>query len=218
MTISTNKAGEAESTKAGGAIADALTIVRLILTPIIMFVIIKGWPNLDMAVLASVLFVVAAITDIMDDYFGGTENAPNRALGWVDDIADIVLVIGTLIAMLYVTYREGFLAWTLAVPAGIIIVREVIVGLIKGYEMTKSGWPETKYGSLKNGLCMLGTCLLVASPWLTSWIDRIMAGTGNAASILATTSPYVWLIGEAVLWFAAIVSIISGLSLLKTKA
>ena len=183
-----------------------------------MFVIIKGWPNLDMAVLASVLFVVAAITDIMDDYFGGTENAPNRALGWVDDIADIVLVIGTLIAMLYVTYREGFLAWTFAVPAGIIIVREVIVGLIKGYEMTKSGWPETKYGSLKNGLCMLGTCLLVASPWLTSWIDRIMAGTGNAASILATTSPYVWLIGEAVLWFAAIVSIISGLSLLKTKA
>ena len=217
MTISTNKTGETGSTATGGALADALTLIRLVLTPIIMMVIIKGWPNLDMAVLASVLFIVAALTDFFDDYFGGTEMAVHRKFGWFDDIADILLVIGTLAAMLYVTHKNGLLAWTFAIPAGVIIAREVLVGLVKGYEMTKTGWPETKFGDLKNGLVMLGTCLLVASPWLTTWIDRAIAGTDNAMEVYGSTSPYVWLIGEGILWFAAIVSILTGFKLLTTK-
>ena len=218
MTISTNKTGEENSTPAGGAIADAPTLLRVLLTPIIMLVIILGWPFLDMALLASFLFIIAAITDFMDDYFGGTENAPNRKFGWVDDIADVALVVGTLAAMLYVIHRDGFLEWTLAVPALIIIGREILVGLLKGYEMTKSGWPETKFGSLKNGLCMFGTCLLLASPWLTAWIDRLLANETNSLDVLVGTSPYVWLIGEGVLWFAAAVSVFTGIKLLKTKA
>jgi len=217
MTISTNKTGETSSTPTGGALADALTIVRLVLTPIIMVVIIKGWPNLDMALLASVLFIVAALTDFFDDYFGGTEMAAHRKFGWFDDVADIILVLGTLAAMLYVTHKSGLLAWTFAIPAGVIIAREIIVGLVKGYEMTKTGWPETRFGDLKNGLVMLGTCILVASPWLTTWIERIIAGEANAMEVYGSTSPYVWLIGEGILWFAAIISLITGFKLLTTK-
>jgi len=218
MTISTNKTGETGSTATGGALADALTLIRLVLTPIIMMVIIKGWPNLDMAVLASVLFIVAALTDFFDDYFGGTEMAVHRKFGWFDDIADILLVIGTLAAMLYVTHKSGVLAWTFAVPAGVIIGREIIVGLAKGYEMSKSGWPETRFGSIKNGLVMLGTCTLVASPWITVWVENVIAQGENVMEVYNTASPYVWLIGEGILWFAAIVSLITGFKLLTTKA
>ena len=196
MTTSTNKVDENQTTATSGAIADALTLVRVVLVPVIMFLIIKGWPNLDMAVLASSLFIVAALTDFFDDYFGGTEKAVHRKFGWFDDIADILLVIGTLAAMLYVTHKNGFLAWTFAIPAGVIILREGLVGLLKGYQMTKTGWPETRFGDLKNGLIMLGTCLLLASPWLTTWIDRLLAGSDNAMDIYGSTSPYVWLIGE----------------------
>jgi len=217
MTISTNKTGEDNSSESGGAIADALTLIRLILTPVVMFVIIKGWPDLNMAVLASFLFIIAAITDFLDDYFGGTENAPNRKFGWFDDIADIVLVVGTLIAMLYVTHKSGVLGWAFAVPAGIIIAREVLVGLLKGYDITNSGWPETKYGSIKNGLTMLGTCLLVASPWMTTWIDNFMS-SGDNVDALISTSPHVWMIGQGVLWFAALISLITGFKILTTKA
>jgi len=217
MTISTNKTGETDSTASVGAIADALTLVRLLLTPIIMLVIIKGWPDLNMAVLATFLLIIAALTDFFDDYFGGTENAPNRKFGWFDDIADIVLVVGSLIAMLFVTHKAGFLGWLFAVPAGVIIIREVLVGLLKGYDMTKNGWPETKYGSIKNGLTMLGTCLLVASPWITTWIDTAMSGEDNVDALLST-SPYVWMIGQGVLWFAALVSLITGFKILTTKA
>ena len=83
--------------------------------------------------------------------------------------------------------------------------------------MTKTGWPETRFGDLKNGLIMLGTCLLLASPWLTTWIDRLLAGSDNAMDIYGSTSPYVWLIGEGILWIAAIISIITGIKLLTTK-
>jgi len=217
MTISTNKAGEADSTQTGGAIADALTVVRLLLTPVIMFIIIKGWPDLNMALLATFLLILAAATDFFDDYFGGTENAPYRKFGWFDDIADIVLVVGTLIALLWVTHKGGVLGWMFAVPAGIIIAREVLVGLIKGYDMTKSGWPETKYGSIKNGLVTLGTCLLVASPWITTWIDSALSGKDNVEA-LTSTSPQVWMIGQGVLWFAAIVSLVTGFKVLTTRA
>ena len=217
MTISTNKTGDADSTQTGGAIADALTLVRLLLTPVIMFIIIKGWPDLNMALLATVLLIVAAATDFFDDYFGGTENAPHRKFGWFDDIADIVLVVGALIALLWVTHKGGVLGWMFAVPAGIIIAREVLVGLIKGYDMTKSGWPETKYGSLKNGLATLGTCLLVASPWITTWIDSALSGKDNVEA-LTSTSPQVWMIGQGVLWFAALISVLTGFKILKTKA
>ena len=217
MTISTNKTGEADSTESGGAIADALTCVRLILTPVIMFIIIKGWPDLSMALLATFLLIIAAFTDFFDDYFGGTENAPHRKFGWFDDIADIILVVGALIAMLYVTHKGGVLGWMFAVPAGIIIAREVLVGLLKGYDMTKSGWPETKYGAIKNGLVMLGTCLLVASPWITSWIDKALTNGDNVEALI-TTSPQVWMIGQGVLWFAALISLITGFKILTTKA
>jgi len=119
--------------------------------------------------------------------------------------------------MLYVTHKSGLLAWTFAIPAGVIIAREILVGVVKGYEMTKTGWPETRFGDLKNGLVMLGTCILVASPWLTTWIDRIIAGEANAMEVYGSTSPYVWLIGEGILWFAAIISLITGFKLLTTK-
>jgi len=217
MTISTNKTGENDSTPTGGAIADALTVVRLILTPVIMLIIIKGWPDLNMAVLATFLLIIAAATDFFDDYFGGTENAPHRKFGWFDDIADIILVIGVLIALLFVTHKGGVLGWMFAIPAGVIIAREVLVGLLKGYDMTKSGWPETKYGAIKNGLVMLGTCLLVASPWLTHWIDMAMSGENNVDA-LTSTSPQIWMIGQGVLWFAAVVSLITGFKILTTKA
>jgi len=109
----------------GGAFADGLTLIRILLTPAIMFLIIKFWPITSMAALASMLFLIAALTDIFDDYFGGTEFSVYRKFGHLDDVADTILCTGTLAALLFVTQRAGFLAWPFAVPALIIIAREI---------------------------------------------------------------------------------------------
>lgn len=226
MTTSTNDVGEnvADDTEIsevftggiGGAFADGLTLIRLLLTPIIMFLIIKFWPVTSIAALASILFFIAALTDIFDDFFGGTEFSVFRKFGYLDDVADTVLCTGTLAALLFVTQRAGFLAWPFAVPAGIIIAREILVGLIKGKAIATYGWPDNFLSNAKSGFIMLGVCILVATPWLTQWFDLLRANDSNIVDVFNEASPFIWVIGEIVLWVGAVFSVLSAIKIFKT--
>jgi phosphatidylglycerophosphate synthase len=198
-----------------GAFADGLTLIRFLLTPVIMATIIMGWPSTQVAVLATALLIIAAITDIFDDIIGGSERSKARKFGWFDDIADIVLIIGTLAALLFVVWKNGILGWAFAIPAFVIIGREVIIGLVKGFEFNKYGWPTTRWGWLKNALTILATCILLASPWLTAWLDMQRADDANLMQVFGTNSPHIWMIGQGVLWLAAAISLATGISLLR---
>jgi len=198
-----------------GAFADGLTLIRVILTPVVMAIIIMGWPELNAALLATFLLIIAALTDIWDDIIGGSERSAARQFGWFDDIADIVLIIGTLIALLFVVWRNGVLGWAFAVPALLLISREIIIGLLKGYEFAKFGWPTTKWGWLKNTLTIFAVCILLASPWLTAWVDMQRIDDGNIVEIFDTASPHVWIAGQCLLWIAAVLSVFTGIAILK---
>lgn len=220
MTISTQNEPESEhiiEARRGGLFADILTVIRAILTPVIMLIIIKGWPHVGYAILASSLFIFAALTDIFDDYFGGAETAPHRGLGWFDDIADMVLVIGTLLAMCWVIHQVGWLNWMIAVPVTIFIAKEIIVGILRGFELSKLNPMEDKLATAKNAISMLAISVMLASPWLTAWFDSFRAGDDPTA-IYNEASPLIWLIGMGLLWIAAIISIFHGLHLLKVTA
>jgi len=230
MTTSTNeKSVEIDDVmdtpkEASGAFADALTCLRMLLMPLIAFLIWKGWQpveqggiDLNLALLSSALFFIAALTDIFDDFLGGNEQSAYRKYGYLDDVADTVLIIGTLAALLFVLNRAGILTWTITVPVAILILRELIVGLVKGYELTRYIWPSTLLSNAKSGFAMLGTCLLLASPWLQTWIDQIRAGTDNVEAVLASASPLIWVLGTVAIWIAAILSIITAITLLRTK-
>ena len=210
---------ENEMKKAGGAFADGLTLIRLLLTPIIMFIIIaKGWPDTTIAILASILFVIAALTDIFDDLTGGAETSRYRKFGWFDDIADMVLIIGTLAAILYVVATQGSLHWSLMIPAVILIGREILVGLIKGFELSRNGWPETNLGTLKTAVTMLSVSLLLAAPWLTPWFESLIANSDNVMGVYDRTSNQVWNTGLFLLWIAAALSLFTGIKLLTAKS
>lgn len=220
MTTSTNNAPAPNSdggTADGGVFADALTLVRLLVTPVVMALIIWGWPEAQVAALASILFVIAAVTDIFDDYFGGGARSPLRSYGYLDDIADTVLIIGSLIALSIVIYLNGLMHWAYAVPVFIIIAREIMVGFLKGYELSRYGWPDNFYSSAKAGFAMLGTVLLVGAPWLTNWVDRLRANEDNVMAVFSSGSPLIWVLGQGALWLAAIFSLISAYKILTFK-
>jgi hypothetical protein len=68
-----NETSDAEIlTETRGAFADGLTLIRFILTPVIMAIIVMGWPSTQVAVLATALLIIAAVTDIFDDIIGGS--------------------------------------------------------------------------------------------------------------------------------------------------
>jgi len=229
MTTSTND-NEAVKREIGGAFADGLTLVRVLLTPVIMFVIIKAWSakpgdaegfvtlNIKLVLLASGLFVLAAVTDFLDDYFGGHANTNERQFGWIDDIADSVLIGGTLLALLWVTNKADMLNWTFAVPVAIFIGRDIVLALTRGFEMSKYGLTETRLSNLKSALAMLATCILVAAPWLTGLLDGWRANrTENIMEVYGTASTWVWNTGLAVLWIAVLLSLVTGWKLLRAK-
>lgn len=224
MTTSMNEQDTLDSkAEAGGVLADALTWSRILLMPIVVFLIWKGWQpvdqggiNLGLTVLASALFLIAALTDIVDDYLGGNERSVHRRYGYLDDIADNILIMGTLAALLYVIARADMLSWIFAIPAIVIIAREVIVCMFRGYELSRFIVPDSKMTNAKSGLSMFATCLLLASPWLQGWLDQLRASPDNVAEVFATTSPWVWMVGQGLLWVAATLSVISAVILFKT--
>ncbi len=214
-----------------GALADGLTLIRIALTPLIIFVIIMAWsqkpddPNgyvsldLGLVLLASILFVIAAITDILDDIIGGSANTNRRLYGWMDDIADSVLVVGTLGALLWVTHKAGLLHWTFALPAGALIWRDIGLALFKGRQMRKEGFLETRLGDIKNALVMLATCTLVAAPWLSNWLQGVRAGNDpqKIAQIYDAATPWVWNFGLGLLWIGAFLALLTGVRILRTR-
>lgn len=224
MTTSMNEQDTLDSkAEAGGVLADALTWSRILLMPIVVFLIWKGWQpvdqggiNLGLTVLASALFLIAALTDIVDDYLGGNERSVHRRYGYLDDIADNILIMGTLAALLYVIARADMLSWIFAIPAIVIIAREVIVCMFRGYELSRYIVPDSKMTNAKSGLSMFATCLLLASPWLQGWLDQLRASPDNVAEVFATTSPWVWMVGQGLLWVAATLSVVSAVILFKT--
>lgn len=224
MTTSMNEQDTLDSkAEAGGVLADALTWSRILLMPIVVFLIWKGWQpvdqggiNLGLTVLASALFLIAALTDIIDDYLGGNERSVHRRYGYLDDIADNILIMGTLAALLYVIARADMLSWIFAIPAIVIIAREVIVCMFRGYELSRYIVPDSKMTNAKSGLSMFATCLLLASPWLQGWLDQLRASPDNVAEVFATTSPWVWMVGQGLLWVAATLSVVSAVILFKT--
>ncbi len=237
--------------RAGGSFADGLTLIRALLTPLVMYLIIaKGWPSQNIAILVSVLFAIAALTDFFDDVTGGAETSVYRKFGWFDDIADTVLMVGTLAAMLWVLmqgtgpdivhFDENFIgidsevSILFIIPVALIIAREVIVGLVKGFELSRSGFIESGLGNLKSAMIMLGTCILLASPWLSPLLSSVFSKGGDVPkgpvdlsdpSILdssvfdaySNSWGMIWNTGLVILWIGAILSVITGFALLTGK-
>jgi len=254
MNTSTNNS-EVEIKKAGGAFADGMTLIRFFLTPVVMFLIIaKGWPAVNTAILVTALFAIAALTDLLDDMTGGAENSSYRKYGWFDEIADMVLMVGTLVAMLWVLLTQAgpdivtlndsieiakpATPWLFIIPAAVIIGRELIVGLMKGFELSKFQLVGSRLSDWKTATIMFGTCVLLASPWLSPWLSSTFAAGGavpemgpsiteagleklSDPSVLNTfvnTPDYVWNTGLAILWIGAILSVITGFNVLTGKS
>ncbi|GEM_PF-811005 len=235
MTTSTNETqtpndGAQEMTKVRGALADGLTLIRALLTPLIMFIILKAWAvkphdpqgyvslDIRLVLLASVLFALAAFTDILDDFVGGSAYANARRFGWFDDISDSVLTNGTLLALVWALGKAKMLHWSFAAPVLLILGRDIIVGLRRGYELSRFGFLESRLGDIKSAILMLATCLLVAAPWLSGWIDSFRAGSGNVIQVFGSPSPYVWTTGLVLLWGAALLALYTGWNILTTKS
>jgi CDP-diacylglycerol--glycerol-3-phosphate 3-phosphatidyltransferase len=90
--------------------ANALTLLRLVLAPLLAWCIVA---NGDSAGIAVVLFAFAALSDVTDGWLARRLGAATRVGRWLDHLADIALLVGAFSAY---TWR-GVAPWW--VPASI---------------------------------------------------------------------------------------------------
>ncbi len=168
-----------------------LTLSRIAAIPLLVAVVAVRTPAADF--LACVVFSAAAITDYFDGKIARGRRQMSDIGRMLDPIADKLLVGATLMLLA----GQGRLsAWGLY-PAIVILLREILVSGLREYLAgLRIGLPVTGLAKWKTGFQMgaLGT---------------LLAGDSSAQLLHLQFLP-VSVIGEAMLWVAAVLTIWTG--------
>ena len=161
-----------------------LTFSRIAAIPLLVLLVALRRPATDLA--ACVLFSAAAITDYYDGKLARSRRQQSNLGRMLDPIADKLLVGAALMMLVGVNRLSGVSLY----PAIVIMLREILVSGLREYLAgIRIGLPVTPLAKWKTGFQMgaLGT---------------LLAGDSTAHLLHIGFLP-VSLIGEAMLWIAA---------------
>jgi len=123
-------------------LANKLTMIRIFLVPVfLLFIAVKGIPY--GSVLATIIFVVASLTDKLDGYIARSRNQITNFGKFMDPLADKLLVTAALVSLVELHIVYGWVAM-------IIIAREfAVTGLrtiaaAEGKVIAASKWGKLK--------------------------------------------------------------------------
>ena len=156
------------------SIPNLLAIIRLVLTPVVMWLILESTGNTAMKILAAVTFVVAALTDFADGYLARRWKLTTTLGAFLDTVADKILVTGALIALVEVGTTSSWVAF-------IIIGREIaVMGLRSVAALDSSTVPPSIWGKWKATIQFVAITVailrpdVVLGPWrLDQWLMAI---------------------------------------------
>lgn len=204
-------------------VPNILTVLRLLAAPAVavMFLYFTR-PYADW--FALILFVTAAITDWFDGYLARTWKQETKLGAMLDPIADKAMVV---IALMIIVGYSGT-SWTpwLVLPATFILFREVFVSGLREFLGDTAGTLKvTKLAKWKTTLQMVAIAVLfskgvfehylVMSAWGMddALFEAVMAGEEDDLLGLRWKAQGMHLsgqIGIALLWLAAILTMITG--------
>ena len=167
-----------------------LTILRIvILIPFVaLFFVQESWAPLT----ASIIFVIACITDYFDGYLARTLGQSSNLGRFLDPIAD-KLLIGTTVLMLAGT---GRIQGITLIPGVIILCREILVSGLREFLMEiQVSLPVSRLSKWKTAIQMGALGCLVAAPYPHLLFE----------------------IGLALFWMAAGLTLITGYDYLKSS-
>jgi cardiolipin synthase len=169
-----------------------LTLSRIAAIPLLVALVAIREPVTDS--LACLLFIAAAVTDYFDGHFARTRRQLSDFGRMLDPIADKLLVGATLM-MLVGSGRLS--AWGLY-PAIVIMLREILVSGLREYlaSVRLAGLPVTRLAKWKTGVQMTALGMLLAGD--------------DVARLLHLSALPLRQLGEALLWIAAILTVLTG--------
>ncbi|MFV0431315.1 MAG: CDP-diacylglycerol--glycerol-3-phosphate 3-phosphatidyltransferase [Alphaproteobacteria bacterium] len=140
-----------------------LTIIRILLIPIIVLLMVNATKS--SYILAFILYTIACITDWFDGFLARKYNLTSSLGALLDTIADKLLVITMLLALVGVGLIKGW--GVLAV--GIIILREVIMPALRQFLSDyQIDIPASMIGKVKTTVQMIALGVILIAPYLHS--------------------------------------------------
>src|SRR5579872_4078649 len=168
-----------------------LTLSRIAAIPLLVLLMALRLPVADLA--ACVVFSTAAITDYFDGKLARDRRQTSDLGRMLDPIADKLLV-GAALMMLVGTLRLSRFG---LYPAVVIMLREILVSGLREYLAgVRVGLPVTRLAKWKTGMQMAA-------------LGTLIAGDGTAA-VLGLPWLAASLIGEVLLWLAALLTLATG--------
>ena len=168
-----------------------LTLSRIAAIPVLIVLVAVHDPGADLA--ACIVFSLAAITDYLDGYLARARRQISDLGRMLDPIADKLLVGATLMLLV----GHGRLTAYGLYPAIVILLREIMVSGLREYLAgIRIGLPVTRLAKWKTGFQM-------------GALGALLAGD-TTAKLLGLSALPVSLIGEAMLWAAAVLTLVTG--------
>jgi cardiolipin synthase len=174
-----------------------LTISRIAVIPLMMLLAAFHTPWGDLS--ACIVFGLAGITDYFDGKLARERKQTSDLGRMLDPIADKLLVAAALMLLV----GTGRLSAPALYPAIVIMLREILVSGLREYLAgIRVGLPVTALAKWKTGVQM-------------GALGALLAGEGSAALLGIPWLP-VSIIGEAMLWAAAALTLVTGWDYLTT--
>jgi CDP-diacylglycerol--glycerol-3-phosphate 3-phosphatidyltransferase len=148
---------------------NVLTLIRILLVPVLVVALLDETANGDL--LAAIVFALASATDAMDGYLARTRNAITTFGKLMDPIADKLLIIAALVALVSL---HRLAAWV----AMVIIARELTVTVTR-MQATQHGVviAANWWGKAKTIVQVAAIFFIIAvgepSP---AWVDALVYG------------------------------------------
>lgn len=163
-------------------IANIITIVRILLAPVFVWMLVADNHELGpLRYAAAALFVVAIVTDALDGYLARSRNLVTDFGKIVDPLADKILVGAALVGLSLL----GELWWWVTI---VILVREFGITVYRFAALRNRVIPADWSGKLKTVAQAVGVSLLLFPLWTVlgewyHWLGWIVIGVAFALTI-----------------------------------
>jgi CDP-diacylglycerol--glycerol-3-phosphate 3-phosphatidyltransferase len=145
---------------------NVLTVMRILMVPVLLAALLHGTPNGDL--LAAIVFALASATDFLDGYLARSRNLVTTFGKVMDPLADKLLVIGALLALVS---QDRLAAWV----AMVIIARELLVTAMRSAAGQQGVIvPAGTFGKIKTVFQILAILALISFRSGPLWVDLLV--------------------------------------------
>ncbi|MGI8863798.1 MAG: CDP-diacylglycerol--glycerol-3-phosphate 3-phosphatidyltransferase [Solirubrobacteraceae bacterium] len=148
-------------------VPNVLTVVRILLVPVLIVALLEKTGGGDL--LAAIVFAIASMTDAIDGYLARSRNWVTTFGKLMDPIADKLLIVAALIALVSLARLEAWVAMVIIAREFAVTVLRVAAGAQQGVVISAS-----IFGKLKTAVQVAMVMVLIAVHGRPVWVTALV--------------------------------------------